>query len=126
MSRIGGGSPRSSVARWTRSSRSRYSTPCSLAKAFERFGVRFHNPSGSSGDSVAVLAVGDVAPHRPTGRLLHRDALGGGAFAQRHLFVFGQSQRHGHELWYHSDTELRPENVPEAIRVVAPFGVERV
>src|SRR3954452_2484737 len=96
MSRTGGGSPSSVPASVSRSSRSRYSIGPLLAKAFERVGVCCHHPAGSSRDTVAVRAPGDVVTHGATGRILHGDAFGLGALAERFLLVLGEPQRHRH------------------------------
>lgn len=55
-----------------------------------------HHPLGRPGHPISMGTLGDVGPHRLTGGILHRDALGIGTLAKRCVLVVAQSKGHGH------------------------------
>ena len=57
-----------------------------------------HDPLRRCKDAVPVRLEPDVEADGLPGGILHRDSLLGGAPAQCHLLLFGQSQSHGHDV----------------------------
>jgi hypothetical protein len=68
----------------------------SFAEASQRVSVFAHDQRGCGGNAVAMLPASHELANRPAGCVLHGDAFGFSAFAERRLLAISEAKSHGH------------------------------